>query len=522
MTDRQGITAPNMKDQDFERQLRPRKLEDFIGQDKIKSNLKIFMQAALERQEALDHVLLSGPPGLGKCVTANTQIQTPEGYAPIGRLLPANLKSGEYREHTLTIIGTCGAERTSHVYANGYEPTIRIFTSCGKSIEGTPRHPVLGEVQNSLTWCPLGSIQAGDSVLVCPDDSIKGTSIRLNGLGLTSQESASLENFSTVRPKVTDGFEWSTVIRVEPSEAETFDFVVPGSHSFIGNGFYNHNTTLGHIIAEEMGASITTSSGPVLDKPADLAGILTKLKEGDVLFIDEMHRLSPLVEEYLYSAMEDYYIDIVIDSGPNARSVKIPLPKFTMVGATTRKGLLTAPLRSRFGIDFRYDYYSTELLQAILTRSAKILNVSIDEKGALEIARRSRGTPRIANRLLRRARDFAQVEGNGCINLQMADRTLTALDVDEEGLDEMDTRILISLIDKFNGGPAGLSTLSVSVGEESGTIEEVYEPYLIQEGYMQRTARGRIATKRAYKHLNREIPGEIPNLFGEQNNNSSE
>ena len=512
MTERQGTITPKSQDQDFERQLRPRKLKDFIGQDKIKSNLSIFMQAALERREALDHVLLSGPPGLGKCVTSDTQVQTSDGCVRMERLLPANLRPGECREHAVTVVGACGAEQTSHVYASGYGPTIRLFTSCGKFIEGTPRHPILAEIQGSLSWRTLTSIRVGDHVLVCPDRST-----HRKDLGLTSRDLVALEAFSTDRPKVVDGFSWSTVTKVEPSEAETFDFVVPGSHSFIGNGFYNHNTTLGHIIAEEMGASITTSSGPVLDKPADLAGILTKLKEGDVLFIDEMHRLSPLVEEYLYSAMEDYYIDIVIDSGPNARSVKIPLPRFTMVGATTRKGLLTAPLRSRFGIDFRYDYYSPELLQDILTRSAKILNVMIEEKGAMEIARRSRGTPRIANRLLRRARDFAQVEGDGCISLKTADRALTALDVDAEGLDDMDTRILLSLIDKFNGGPAGLSTLSVSVGEEAGTIEEVYEPYLIQEGYMQRTSRGRVATKRAYEHFKREISGEIPTLFDDQN-----
>ncbi len=522
MTERQGTVTPKTQDQDFQRRLRPKKLKDFIGQDKIKSNLRIFMQAALERGESLDHVLLSGPPGLGKCVTADTRIQTPEGDIPMGQLLPPNLHPGEYKEHVVTVIGTCGAEQTSHVYASGHGPTICVFTSCGQSIEGTPKHPILAEIHGSLAWKPLTSVRAGDRILVSPKKSVPHPSAHLQGLGLTQREMNALETHSANRPKATEGFDWSTVARVEASEAETFDFVLPGSHSFVGNGFYNHNTTLGHIIAEEMGASITTSSGPVLDRPADLAGILTKLKEGDVLFIDEMHRLSPLVEEYLYSAMEDYYIDIVIDSGPNARSVKIPLPRFTMVGATTRKGLLTAPLRSRFGIDFRYDYYSTELLQTILTRSAGILNVKIEEKGALEIARRSRGTPRIANRLLRRARDFAQVEGDGSISMETADRALTALDVDAEGLDEMDTRILLSLIDKFNGGPAGLSTLSVSVGEESGTIEEVYEPYLIQEGYMQRTSRGRVATKRAYKHFNRKIPGETLTLFEDQNSDASE
>ncbi len=519
MADRSGTMAPKLHDEDFERRLRPRKLEDFIGQEKIKSNLKIFMQAAQGRGEALDHVLLSGPPGLGKCVTADTKIQTPEGDIPMGRLIPDDLAPGEYREHTVTIIGVSGAESTSHVYASGYGPTIHLTADHGQYIEGTPRHPLLAETRGSLDWRPLESIDVGDRVLVCPNNFTSGQ----KGIGLKGRDLVALEQgSSTQRPRITGEFQWSKVTRIETSLAETFDFVVPGSHSFLANGFCNHNTTLGHIIAEEMGSAITTSSGPVLDKPADLAGILTKLQEGDILFIDEMHRLSPVVEEYLYSAMEDYYIDIVIDSGPNARSVKIPLPRFTMVGATTRKGLLTAPLRSRFGIDFRYDYYSAELLQEILIRSAGILNVSIEKEGAWEIARRSRGTPRIANRLLRRARDFAQVEGDGCISLKTADRALTALDVDKEGLDEMDTRILLSLIDKFDGGPAGLSTLSVSVGEESGTIEEVYEPYLIQEGYMQRTARGRIATKRAYQHLNRKIPGEMPMLFDEHDRDSSE
>jgi len=513
MTQRQGTVTPEIQDKDFERRLRPRKLKDFIGQDKIKGNLRIFIQAALERGEALDHVLLSGPPGLGKCVTSNTIIQTSDGPVPMENLIPADLRPSEYRELSVTIVGTRGPQNTSHVYASGYGPTIRLHSTCGRSIEGTPKHPVLAETNGILKWRCLDSIQSGDHILMCGENPDSRLPLSMQGLSLTSSDVIALENSSPDRPKADGNFKWSRVIRVEPSHAETFDFVIPDSHSFIGNGFINHNTTLGHIIAEEMGAKITTSSGPVLDKPADLAGILTKLKEGDVLFIDEMHRLSPLVEEYLYSAMEDYYIDILIDSGPNARSVKIPLPRFTMVGATTRKGLLTAPLRSRFGIDFRYDYYSATLLQSILQRSAKILQVPIEDQGAMEIARRSRGTPRIANRLLRRARDFAQVEGDGSISLETADRSLTALDVDAEGLDEMDTRILLSLIDKFNGGPAGLSTLSVSVGEEAGTIEEVYEPYLIQEGYMQRTARGRVATKRAYKHFNREIAGEMPTLF---------
>lgn len=262
-------------------------------------------------------------------------------------------------------------------------------------------------------------------------------------------------------------------------------------------------TTLSHIVANELGSSMKITSGPVLEKPGDLAGLLTNLEEGDVLFIDEIHRLSPVVEEYLYSAMEDYRIDIMIDTGPNARSVQISLSPFTLVGATTRSGLLTAPLRARFGITFRLEYYNADVLANIIHRSADILQTPIDDAAAYEIARRSRGTPRIANALLRRTRDFAQIKGNGTINIEIARFALNALNVDAHGLDEMDNRILATIIDKFRGGPVGLNTIATAVGEDAGTIEEVYEPFLIQEGYLMRTARGREATHLAYQHLGR-------------------
>lgn len=272
-------------------------------------------------------------------------------------------------------------------------------------------------------------------------------------------------------------------------------------------------TTLSNIIANEMGVNIKVTSGPVLDKPGDLAGLLTNLDEGDILFIDEIHRLSPLVEEYLYSAMEDFKIDILLESGPNARSVQINLNPFTLIGATTRSGLLTSPLRARFGINSRLAYYDSKLLTSIVLRSSEILNTKITEEGAYEIARRSRGTPRIANALLRRTRDFAQIKGNGSIDTEIARYALTALNVDEHGLDEMDNKILAAIIDKFKGGPVGLKTIATAVGEDDGTIEEVYEPFLIQEGYLMRTARGREVTEAAYKHLNRLYPGKTGQLF---------
>ena len=275
-------------------------------------------------------------------------------------------------------------------------------------------------------------------------------------------------------------------------------------------------TTLSNIIANELGVGFKITSGPVLDKPGDLAGILTSLEPRDVLFIDEIHRLSPVVEEYLYSAMEDYRIDIMIDKGPSARSIQIDLNPFTLVGATTRSGLLTAPLRARFGINLRLEYYGPEMLQKIIKRSAMILKVPIDDDAAIEIARRSRGTPRIANALLRRVRDFAQVKGNGRIDRDIARLSLSALNIDQYGLDEIDNKILLTIIDKFRGGPVGVSTIATAIGEDTGTVEEVYEPYLIMEGFIKRTQRGRMVTPLAYQHLGRPMIGSNavePGLF---------
>ena len=836
---------------DVEKLLRPQSLDEFVGQEKIKQNLNVFMTAALQRGETLDHVLLSGPPGLGKCVTPDSLLFTDEGLIRFDDVIPDTLSPDTSQPLEQTVHGLEGPESTSHVYASGRGPTRRLTTRSGFEIEGTPHHPVLvatadgpqwkelrdvtsqdhvgiargmdmwGAEQKTTTWLPDapsdrrrrtetlvkhlhteltdalgrapaavelrtayndargihnspvaqqtahrlgrplldgrtistasqpdtlvpplnpspkqslvldadlaylmgvvigdGHIEQGDAApgftITCDSTALQ-TELRhisekhfdqkprvesyedrssrlrfsqnrgkaLRDFGLRADGAWSKEVPSAIRRsprKVvigflqglfdadgharTDGIElgtrsealsrqiqllltnlgivayrsekkrtgdpfwqlyiggrdalrfyetvgfrlerkqsrrselegrqrgwsrselvpganpllhalldkttphsrathkafehvkqndrtptrqkidrclsllpdsvqeepeyetlhslarpdifWDQVSTVKTSEADTYDFVVPGTHSFVANGLYNHNTTLAHIVANEMGARIRTSSGPVLEQPADIAGVLTNLEEGDLLFIDEIHRLSPVVEEYLYSAMEDYRIDIVIDQGPNARTVQIDLPPFTMVGATTRKGLLTAPLRARFGIDFRYDYYTADLLQEITQRSARILGVKTTDEGAYEIARRSRGTPRVANRLLRRTRDFAEVEGDGEITKAIADRALNALDVDEEGLDDMDTRILLTLIDNFDGGPTGLKNLSVSVGEESGTIEEVYEPYLIQEGFMERTPRGRVALQRAYEHFDRTSPSSEQDLFDQE------
>lgn len=315
---------------------------------------------------------------------------------------------------------------------------------------------------------------------------------------------AALEDFNG-QPKIVDNLK--VFIQAALARGEALDHVLLHGPPGLGK------TTLSHIISNELGASLKMTSGPVLEKPGDLAGLLTNLSEGDVLFIDEIHRLNTVVEEYLYSAMEDYRIDIMIDSGPNARSIQISLNPFTLIGATTRMGLLTAPMRARFGINCLLDYYNVDTLEKIIYRSAALLNIPITKEGALEIARRSRGTPRIANALLRRVRDFAEVKGDGTINVDIAKYALSALNVDEHGLDEMDNRILATIIEKFKGGPVGLTTIATAVGEEAGTIEEVYEPFLIMEGYIQRTPRGREATKKAYKHKGMKSPYTKGTLF---------
>ena len=820
-------------DQQIELSLRPQWLSEYIGQKKVKDNLGIFIKAARARGEALDHVLLNGPPGLGKCITADSLILTAQGLVPFQALIPANLSPDTSQAREILIYGLNGLESATHIYANGFGRTLRIKTASGFELEGTPNHPVLVATAagpqwkrlealssndwvaiargsniwggpQSATWMPDGpcvrrmrnearishlhreltqalgrppavgelclaategrtrmhssattahrlglpllngnsvemmaqpwalvtpfeeaehriwldadlayflgvlvgdghferrfnypafvitcgesemadelqricrhhfgaapslkhyaeqtpflrfsqnygkvmlafgakAVTAADKVVpaavlkgsrevaigflqglfdadgnVWPDGYVEfGTrsetlcrevQLLLANLGIiarrTSQQVTGASFWrlfiggeDAVRFHQEVGFRlprkrerarglqnkprgWShselvpcangllhtllqksqphtravhkyfdhvkrndriptrrhvvrclallpTTVQAEPewqlletltdpmihwdrlasiteSAAETFDFVVPGTHSFVANGFFNHNTTLANIIAREMSANVRTTAGPVIEKAGDLAAILTNIEEGDVLFIDEIHRLHPAIEEILYPAMEDFELDLVIGQGPSARSVKLDLPRFTLVGATTRAGLITAPLRGRFGINFHLDFYPVEDLQIIVMRSADILSVKIDQAGAQAIARRARGTPRIANRLLRRVRDYAEVEYQGEITAEVATDALNRMEVDRYGLDEVDRKLLTTIIEKFNGGPVGVGTICAAINEEKEAIEEIYEPYLIQIGFLNRTPRGRVVTPAAYQHL---------------------
>jgi len=824
---------------DYEQALRPRTLKQFVGQAQIKRELRIWMDAALQRGETLDHVLLYGPPGLGKCITADSLILTERGWIPFYELIPESLEKDTSLPREIRVRGLHGLELTSHIYASGFGPTRRVVTRSGFEIEGTPNHAVLVATPAGPQWKRLDRLSTDDyvaigrglnvwgetqpviwqsgaatdrrvrtevavshwhagptealgrppaivelrqayaggvsgnptpewtakrlglflsdgrvvevatqpwtlatepategtrtlsldadlayflgvlvgdghferggnfpafvitsgepelqsellrivrkhfgqapevrqygnktarirfsqryghvmlawgvravtahekvvpsAVLTGPrtvavgflqglfdangngwpegyvewrtrseilskqvqlllanlgiiahrtEKQVKGTSFwqlfiggqdaaRFHeevGFRLTRKRARSkglepkprgwsrsdlvpcvkgllralLEmscphsravhkkfehvkqddriptrqqikrylsmlpdwvtttpEFGILRRLIDPAIYWDQVACLTESTSETFDFVVPGSHSFVANGFFNHNTTLSHIVANEMNTYLHSTSGPAIERPGDLAAILTNLEEESVLFIDEIHRLNRAVEEVLYPAMEDFQLDIVIGKGPSARTLKIDLPKFTLIGATTRAGLLTSPLRDRFGIVQRIGFYTVEDLQVIVTNSARVLGVVIDPEGAHEIARRSRGTPRVANRLLRRARDYAEVRGDGRVTEALARECLEMLRIDELGLDPSDQRFLRTIMEKFDGGPVGLDTLAAALSEERETIEDVYEPYLLQLGFLQRTPRGRMATPRAYEHLGQKDP----------------
>ncbi|MCP4699300.1 MAG: Holliday junction branch migration DNA helicase RuvB [Gammaproteobacteria bacterium] len=640
--------------------------------------MEIFIPAAKSRGDALDHVLIFGPPGLGKCISADSHILTGRGWTEFAALIPPGIAAGAYVEQRTRVHGVHGLEDASHIYSDGVRNTVRLTTRAGFSLQGTPNHPVSVASPQGPRWKRLGDLAPDDSVAIARNTQTWGTPqalpqtsarfpltltpelawltgviiakgvtdksgvhfFSLSGLssqsgqfsqtceirrlcqkffnieihvepdakrisfplpdvlrrleldsedkklpaiilhspaaivaaclrgmfagdsrgsedklellvpsaGLSAQVQLALSNFGIIahrsrQPNVSrqtscllrikghDAFlfrerigfgpcargddeatdeknaasgteiYWDTVAGLEAGRAAVYDFCVPRSHSFVANGFFCHNTTLAHIIAREMGANLRQTSGPVLDRPGDLAALLTNLEARDVLFIDEIHRLSPVVEEVLYPAMEDFQIDIMIGEGPAARSIKLDVPPFTLVGATTRSGLLTSPLRDRFGITQRLEFYDAEDLAKIVTRSADILNLSIQADAAQELARRSRGTPRIANRLLRRVRDYAQVRADGKISLDVARAALDMLEVDTCGLDILDRKLLLIIMKKFDGGPVGIENLAAAIGDERGTIEEVLEPFLIQQGFLMRTPRGRVATRLAWRHF---------------------
>ncbi len=721
------------EDRIFDKTIRPQCLNDYIGQPRTCEQMEIFITAAKARGEALDHVLIFGPPGLGKCITADSYILTEFGWTPFANLIPPHLKTDSYLEKRIRVYGLQGFENTSHIYSNGIQETLCLTTNAGFSLQGTPNHPVMVATPHGLQWKSLGDLTSQDWIaitqnmqkLVHPqpvDNKIfiqnpvkfHGSvishikefsdkkqrkvsriphyfSIALNNMAnfiwcydigrrvaiqccelpafildksastiaaclrgifetigqirqthlelplhsnrLTTQIQLLLTHFGIIAHRPRDpitglhcqdqllitgnqfdllqkwiGFKpprparslpgnhfpddfwnespldlipytqpllktiidqtilptsaaypqldalcqnylhplsrqevekslnllgtqatwqpemqilkqlchpniyWDRVATLTPGRAPVYDFCVPNSHSFVANGFYNHNTTLAHITANEMGVNLRQTSGPILEKPGDLAALLTNLEPRDVLFIDEIHRLSPVVEEILYPAMEDFQLDIMIGEGPAARSIKLDLKPFTLIGATTRAGLLTSPLRDRFGITHRLEFYNSDELAKIITRASNILNVPIDPDGTTELAHRSRGTPRIANRLLRRVRDYAQVRADGHITLEVAKSALDLLNVDIYGLDMMDRKLLLAIMEKFDGGPVGIESLAAAIGEERGTIEEVIEPFLIQQGFLMRTPRGRVATRLAWQHFDLKPHKTIPEL----------
>ncbi len=842
MTDR--VVSPKLTEDEgkLELSLRPKRLDEYIGQDKVKQNLKILIEAAKARGEAIDHVLLYGPPGLGKCITGDSLVLTDSGMIELRKLLPENLKPGEYAPTQIWVHGRNGLERSSHVYASGRTPTIRLRTRSGFELEGTLNHPVLVATASGPEWKPLGALTRNDYVAIargtgtwgkpqlitfqpaflnnagrrlntdqkvhalhqaltqtlqrpptgpeleqayngtvrstqsaylatqrmrlalsdgrkiasrsiepiaislppaiwpvpktldadlaylmgllvgdghfergqnapqftitCSESEIQNEIIRIcraqfkwmpqvkrygdqapqirfsQNLGhlmlalgvkpvlagdkvvpqsilagaadvargflqglfdsdghawahegyvdwsskstiLAKQVQILLANFGIISHRTAKtvqgktywqlfiggrdaevfyqkiGFRlsrkqarqdelsrlprgasrgdavpfanvalrqllestrphphalykkfshaqrgdrvlsraqigelasllpesvqqhpaiatlgalsnpdiyWDRVASLELGEAETFDLCVPDTHSFVANGFINHNTTLANIIANEMHVSIKTTSGPAIERPGDLASILTNLHKSDVFFVDEIHRLAYPVEEVLYSAMEDFVIDLMIGKGPSARSIRLPLQRFTMIGATTRFAMMSAPLRDRFGAVYRLDFYDQSAMETIVHRSAGILGVAIDAAGVIEIARRARGTPRVANRLLKRVRDYAQVRADGAITATVANEALSMLEVDALGLDDIDRKVLKTIIEKFGGGPVGLETIAASISEEADTIMDVYEPYLLQLGFLDRTSRGRVATRGAYEHLGLKYP----------------
>lgn len=827
-------------EQKVDHALRPRSLKEMIGQERLREKIGILVEAARKRGEPLDHVLLYGPPGLGKCITADSLILTATGWQPFHELLPETLAADTYQSCSTEIYGLYGVEPTSHVYANGRGPTIRVRTRSGFELEGTPNHPVLVATESGPQWKPLADVTNDDYVAMMrgancwgetttvdwqrftPQDRLTRTDNRiihyhhelmtalqrppsitelrhayargesdnptpeiavkrlglpltdgrvikpvatpwvmttmpeerqtlqldadlaywlgilvgdghfergqgypafvitkgdqeiltelqriayqhfgstpavhqygtqtphlkfsqsygqvmlalgakavtaadkvvptailrgpracavafLQGLfdadgsawpdgyvefGTRSKQLASqvqlllanlgiiahrtskdragtpfwqlfiggqdairfyqevgfrlprkqqrgqklhertrgwhrsdlvpgvnrplaalvektrphsrklrkifdhvkrndriptrlqvekylsilplqIENepeFATVAALCNPMIYWDKVSQLDEAVAETYDFVVPGTHSFVANGFFNHNTTLSHILANEMEGNLKVTAGPAIEKAGDLAAILTNLRKGDILFIDEIHRLGRAVEEILYPAMEDFALDIVVGSGPGARNIRLSLPKFTVVGATTRLALMTSPLRARFGVVERFDFYTVEALHEIVTRGSGLLDVRIEPHGAQEIARRSRGTPRIALRLLRRVRDYAEVRADGRITQPVAEQALTMMEIDWLGLDELDRRVIQAIVEKFGGGPVGLETLAASISEEGDTIMDVVEPYLLQMGFLDRTPRGRIATRSAYAHLGITYPERV-------------